>query len=207
MDIKIEERSIGRVTILDIVGKLTVDQGARASQRQDQQSHLAGAYLHHLESRERAVHRQRRPWPAGGLVRIGHEDRWGDETSEHQFAESRPALHYASGDAVRVVRLRDLKRCRAFRRSRLRPDARSDRYKYQGQGASTTERALMISLFLPLYCPLPLDPCLPASAFARSASARLAVALAEAVSRKGRRVSVQDSSAIVGVTVPSHVKR
>jgi anti-anti-sigma factor len=28
MDIKIEERSIGRVTILDIVGKLTVDQGA-----------------------------------------------------------------------------------------------------------------------------------------------------------------------------------
>ena len=28
MDIKIEERSVGRVTILDIVGKLTVDQGA-----------------------------------------------------------------------------------------------------------------------------------------------------------------------------------
>ena len=28
MDIKIEERSNGRVTILDIVGKLTVDQGA-----------------------------------------------------------------------------------------------------------------------------------------------------------------------------------
>ena len=28
MDIKIEERPIGRVTVLDIVGKLTMDQGA-----------------------------------------------------------------------------------------------------------------------------------------------------------------------------------
>jgi anti-sigma B factor antagonist len=29
MDIKIEERPIGRVTVLDIVGKLTTDQGAQ----------------------------------------------------------------------------------------------------------------------------------------------------------------------------------
>jgi anti-sigma B factor antagonist len=29
MDIKIEERPIGRVTVLDIVGKLTIDQGAQ----------------------------------------------------------------------------------------------------------------------------------------------------------------------------------
>lgn len=29
MDIKIEERLIGRVTVLDIVGKLTMDQGAQ----------------------------------------------------------------------------------------------------------------------------------------------------------------------------------
>ena len=29
MDIKIEERPIGRVTVLDIVGKLTMDQGAQ----------------------------------------------------------------------------------------------------------------------------------------------------------------------------------
>jgi anti-sigma B factor antagonist len=29
MDIKIEERAIGRVTVLDIVGRLTIDQGAQ----------------------------------------------------------------------------------------------------------------------------------------------------------------------------------
>ena len=29
MDISIEERSIGRVTVLDLVGKLTIDQGAQ----------------------------------------------------------------------------------------------------------------------------------------------------------------------------------
>ena len=29
MDIKIEERAIGRVTVLDVVGRLTIDQGAQ----------------------------------------------------------------------------------------------------------------------------------------------------------------------------------
>ena len=56
MDIKIEERAIGAVTVLDIVGKLTMDQGPEHLKDKINSLISQGRNPDHLESRTSAVH-------------------------------------------------------------------------------------------------------------------------------------------------------
>ena len=107
MDITIEERVIGRVTVLDIVGRLTIDRGAERLRDK----------VNSLIAQERTgilLNLQDVPYiDSGGLgqlvasYRIGCEEGGQLETARRQLAESRPPFDYAPGHAVRIVRLGD----------------------------------------------------------------------------------------------------
>ena len=57
MDIKIDERPVGGVTVLDLVGKLTLDQGAPHLRDKINSLISQNPYPHSLESQERALYR------------------------------------------------------------------------------------------------------------------------------------------------------
>jgi len=104
MNIKIDERHIDGITVLDIVGKLTIDEAAQ--QLRDKINSL----IAQKETRI-VLNLQHVPYiDSGGLgeliasFRIGHTGRRDDEAAKRERAESRSALDYEAGDGFRVVR-------------------------------------------------------------------------------------------------------
>jgi hypothetical protein len=85
MDVKIEERVVGHLTILNIIGRLTIDEAAQ---------HLKNDIEDVIARGGRSV---------GRVVWIGQEGGWGDEAVERELAESRPPLHYSSRDRFRLL--------------------------------------------------------------------------------------------------------